>query len=235
MENQSLFTRYKPILLVVGAVFLVAVIFSIYQQFTFRITGITPKPSTVASSTPVFKVKFNKALSDHGIAVTSDPMVVESTSVSGNTLNIKLKTPLKDQQKYTLTITTVFSTNGQQVGNKKYTFTAKDIDPSTLPSDQQQTILQNQKQTPAITDPIVSHLPYATIDYRIDPQITTDANNKQTLVIQAQLYILPGAGSDADQANQAKQKVLDYIRSLGFDPANYNIQYQNVVQSISGT
>lgn len=236
MENQSLFSRYKPIILVVGALFLIAIGYSIYQQMTFRVTGLTPQPSAnFASSTPVFKVKFNKALSDKGIAVVSDPMIIESTEVSGNTLNIKIQAPLKNKQKYTITINSVFSTTGQKLSNKKYTFTAKDIDPATLPKDQQQTILDNQKQTPAATDPIMAHLPYATLDFRIDPVITTGSDGKQSLVLQAQLYILDSAGNSDAQAAQAKQEVLDYIRSLGYDPANYTIQYQNVVQSITGT
>ncbi|HKR82335.1 MAG TPA: Ig-like domain-containing protein [Candidatus Saccharimonadales bacterium] len=232
--------KYKNVKVAI-AIILVAVVgwlsYVAYLGAMFRLVSTSPATSNFSVSSPAFKVTFSQDISEHGIAVVSDPMVIRNTTVSGKTLTINLITPLDKTKTYTITINNVTSKSGKTITNKKFTFQPKEIDFNSLPKDQQQTILNSQKPSQqAETDPMLSHLPYSTLDFRLDPVTSTDANGKLTLTIQAQIYVLPNSStSETDQIAQAKQEIATYFKQFGLDVSTYNVQYQTVVQTLQGT
>ena len=95
----------------------------------------------------------------------------------------------------------------------------------------QQQLAQQQKDlaNSAYADPILKYLPYGGAGYRIDP-IVKIINGKQVFTLSVSV-ILSGSDyrlSPADlqsAIDSRKQSALDYIRSIGFDPGKYNIEY----------
>jgi hypothetical protein len=75
------------------------------------------------------------------------------------------------------------------------------------------------------TDPIVQYLPHSTLDYNL----TIESSDKK--ILNAQLFL---SGADQSNASAAtalyKQEVVDYITSVGLNPADYTINY-TVVQN----
>lgn len=96
----------------------------------------------------------------------------------------------------------------------------------------QKSLLDNQQSQfskTATADPILKFLPYGSIGYNINPTFKV-TDGKRVLVIQVSVT-LAGADYKLSQPelqsviSQREQLALDYIRSKGFDPAKYSIQY----------
>lgn len=213
--------------LVIGVVLVAILGYGVYLNSVFRITGTNPNTSNVATSAPFLKINFNKPLNDTGLSVSGSGGIVRSYSASGKTVTVLLNGPLVLSRRYDVHLNSVISTGGKLITDKTISFVPKAVDYNKLPQDQQQTLLNEQDtHQGANTDPIVSHLPYGTLDFKLNDLVTTDASNKSVLVLQATILV-----SHADMSNEAaavaqyKQEVLDYITSLGLKPSNYTINY----------
>jgi hypothetical protein len=204
-----------------------------YLALHFRVVSTNPPASNVATISPFFKVMFNKPLSSKGLSVSSKPSVIKSYSVNGDTLDIKLNIPMSSKHSYSIIISSVSDTAGAHILNTSFSFTPKYVQSQNLPSDQGKALLKQQsKYTPSHKDPILSYLPHSTLDYTLNPSIQSDGS----IVLQAQLLLPPGVtGTEANNdIAQYKQEINQYIESIGLNPANYNIQYQIVHESLSG-
>jgi hypothetical protein len=96
----------------------------------------------------------------------------------------------------------------------------------------QQSLLEKQQEEFAKTataDPILKVLPYGSLDYNITPTFER-VNNSRELVVVISVIL---TGADYRESPQAIQNTVDqkeaaalnYIRSKGFDPSKYHIQY----------
>lgn len=96
----------------------------------------------------------------------------------------------------------------------------------------QESLLEQQQAAfnkTATADPILKNLPYGTLDYNINPTFKLIKGKRQLVLIVS--VILDGADYKSSpqqlqaSINQREQSARDYIKSLGFDPSKYNIEY----------
>lgn len=91
--------------------------------------------------------------------------------------------------------------------------------------DKQQSLFVQSK----VTDPILRYLPYEGVGYRINGEYRA-IGDTSTLVINVTIVL---SGSDYNADGSANQKAVDqykadalaYIKTSGFDPAKYTIEY----------
>jgi len=221
----------KKILTLIGLIIALALGFYVWQAFHFRQTGTYPSLSQIATLTPYIDINFNKPASANDLSITDSSKIVRSNNISGKSLRLSLRHLAKDQT-YTIIIDRVQDKNGRSLNNLRFSFTARDIPFNKLSKDQQKAVVNSQDPNdPALltNDPLVAHLPYGDIGYNISYVIETK-NNKPSLLIEIGVIL---AGSDyklsrpalQDAINQREQAAINYIKSLGLDPAKYNIQY----------
>ena len=222
---------WRVVLLCILALAVVLFIVSVSRNHGFRVTNTDPSTSNVATVSPMFTIYFSEALSTTGASVTASPNVIRSYTISGSDIAIKLNYPMSDGQKYTVTIS-VHSKTGAALTKKEITFKASLKASSKLTAQQQQQLLNDQDKYPAIdNDPLLLHLPYTTLDFGLTGDAVTVSKGKQVVEVIANIYM---SQADMEAPNvpdpsivaQRKQEVIDYITSLGVDPANYNITYQ---------
>jgi hypothetical protein len=227
------------------AVFLILVVFlilygslSLYNYVKFHVITTNPTISKIGAQSPYLKVYFNKTLSNQSLVVSATGNAMKSDSVSGKVLTVNFNEPLTINKSYTVIIHSISSQSGSQILNKNFTFTAQNIPFNDLPTDQQKALVGSQDHFQAAQkDPILVDLPYSTLYFILNPSFGTDkTTGKISLVLQAQLLLAPGVTGDQATADEAqyKQEVISYIESLGLNPANYNIQYQVVNETLNG-
>lgn len=206
---------------------LALIVYAIVQAQIFHVTGTNPNTNAVSVSAPFFKISFNKQLVASSVHVTMTPNSVQSVSVDGRQIVLTLN-KLASGQSYTVSIDHAVASDGKEVSGVIVRFVAKDILVADLPADQRQAVLKKQdRYTGPNKDPILSHLPYSTLDFSLSPLITTDQTGKSVLVLQAQLFVTEADANtnEAAATDHYKQEVQDYIKSLGLDPAKYTIRY----------
>jgi hypothetical protein len=104
-----------------------------------------------------------------------------------------------------------------------------------LTTAEQKVLINEQSQFPQqLKDPILSHLPYGTLDYNLTDSFQT-VNGQAQLVLKAQI-LLDAADVSSPQTEQSaitqyEQQVTQYITSLGLNPSNYDILYSIVQPS----
>ncbi len=200
----------------------------------FRVLSTNPSVNYFADVSPFFKVTYNKPLSKSDLSVTSNPGIIKSYSVSGDTLTTLLNVPLNNTRDYSIFVLRIKDTAGVELKNQVFTFKPKLVNSNDLSKSQQNALLQAQENAAALQkkeDPIMPYLPYSTLNF-----ILNDAYVNNKLILQAQILIPPhvsGAAAAAD-TTQYEQQVVQYIQSLGLNPANYTIQYQIVNESLNG-
>ena len=238
MKNIT-FLNKKLVFFLIIFIFIGGGLFWLYKVEQFNVAGTNPTLNNISSITPFLKVNFNETVATKSISISGSGGIVKSYNAKGDTVTVLLQNMQKGTS-YTITIHSTKSTWGGTVQNKILTLKTNNVAYAyELPKDQQKFLLNKQQAArPAdISDPILAHLPYTTVDYNLSALITTNTNNQPQLVIQAQLTIFPGNlvnGSEADTIASHKQEVVSYIKSLKLNPANYNIQYQVVIEQLTG-
>lgn len=215
----------------IASLFIIIVLFALLGFEVIRLSGFhvvrtNPSVNRVANVTPFFDIYFNKPIIKSSVSLTSSPHIISGYSVKGDVLDVSLSA-LTINKLYSLTLKSVVATNHQRMRNVVFHFTAKYINPGSLPKSEQQAIFKGQENysSPA-NNPIVPHLPHQTLNYSLSAEINKGLNGKPTLTLQAELLL-----SQADLSNEPaaiakdKQMVFDYIRSLGLNPGNYTINY----------
>jgi len=226
-------TNQKNFSWILAVVFVVLILFggyTLWRSTTFHVVNTNPSLSSVPSVIPYIDINFNKKLSSGGLSVSADPNIVKSYSVKDKTIRVNLMV-MTANESYKLTVNTVKSTDGK-IFNRVFTFKARNIEFSKLPESQQQAIVNSQDPNdPSLVtnNPLLAHLPYGDIGYNITSLITTQSN-KPKIIIKISVIL---AGVDYKLSPQAlqqtidqrEQAAIDYIKSLGLNPSNYDIQY----------
>jgi hypothetical protein len=124
-------TKFKKRLRLLGilaaimvVVFIVLIIISNRKPLT--ITSYNPTLSVITTQAPTLKLTFNMPLVSTSASVTSNPSIITSSNVSGNTLTLNLKArTMLILHTYTITIKSLQATTGQKLVNKVVSFSPK--------------------------------------------------------------------------------------------------------------
>lgn len=218
----------KRLVVIVVLILVVVGVASLIHSSHLRIVSTDPNVNQMTTWTPFFKITFSKKVSAAGLSVSSSPKIIynNKVDVSGNTVTVNLNVPLDSNQTYTIILNNISSTDGQRITNKIYRFKPASVSRNQLGEDEQEALLQRNQASKAYQDPILSHLPYRSVDFNLTSSFGAGANNLAVLRLQAQLLLHFAQLGDKPAAVAAdKQEVLDYIKSLGLDPNKYTIQY----------
>ncbi len=222
-------TTSKKILLFFGLLVAFFVAYSIYDYFNFSYQSTDPSTSQVANWTPFLKIKFNQNLSSSDLSVKMSPndFYGKGYSVSGDELILSLGVPMQTGTTYKISVDKIKDSHGQTISNLNFSFTpvAKNI--SQLPESQQEALVGRNESSPVYKDPILSHLPYQSLDFSLAATFPTGKNNLPSLVLIADIFVpMADTGSlQQEVINQYQQEVVNYIVSLGLNPKSYTIDY----------
>lgn len=218
----------KRLGVIVVLILVVVGVASLIQSSRLRIVSTDPNINQMTTWTPFFKITFSKKVSATGLSVSSSPKIIynNKVDVSGNTVTVNLNVPLDSNQTYTIILNNISSTGGQRITNKIYRFKPASVSRNQLGEDEQEVLLQRNQASKAYQDPILSHLPYRSVDFNLTSSFGAGANNLAVLRLQAQLLLhLAQLGDKSAAVAEDEQEVLDYIKSIGLDPSKYTIQY----------
>jgi hypothetical protein len=211
---------------------------SFASSSVFRPTGTTPSLNKVSYISPYIKVSFSKALSSKGVVLESSPRkpngysLVRNFSIANKILTINLYGDEEANKRYTITIRSISSLSGEHISNLVFKFTTKKIDFDKLSAAEQKEIIARQDQNQiGSKDPITRYLPHETLTYKLEEFLTsTSTVSHVSLLASLQL-----SGADIDHTTgkpiisvieQDKADINAYIKSLGFNPATYDIHYE---------
>ncbi len=202
-------------------------ILSTIRSARFHVAGFDPSLKTVATFTPSLTVHFSKPLTKNGLEIAMSPNAIKSYDISGKDLVVKLTYPMQAKTKYRFTIKSVAAESGATIKNYTASFTPKDMPYESLPAGQQKELFNNQDkdQPAALSDPIITHLPYHTLGFTLSALLSGQGAN-QKLTLDAEITLSHAEMSDeANAVAQYKQQITDYISSFGLDPSKYTINY----------
>jgi hypothetical protein len=201
------------IILVIVGLILVVGVFALVN-LNFRVVGTTPNSSKVNTASPYFDINFNKPLSSK-VSASSPQGAVSSYKVYGKTLVVSLNIPLKISVFYTISLKNIYDTSGKHLNNLNFYFKPAYVADNNLPSNQTQDLLNGQVQYLNSTygAGLAQQLPFTepNLQYKI-----TYTSNGSSYVFQI---------TAANIQNQ--QAALEWIKVMGYNPANLNIQYIN--------
>lgn len=220
----------KKRLIIGGVILFILLIIYGYFELQFHVVNTNPGLGNVTNLTPFVKINFNKNISKDGLTLTADPAAsIQSFLVDGKTITVKLAYPLPAKKKYSIHIGSVTAEDGSKITDKTFSYTVVEGDFSKLPEDQKKALNQDQLPGPASTiDPVLSHVPYSTLDFRIDPVID-DQNN-----LKLHVQLLLGPKDPASQVAVYQEEALAYLRSVQVDPAKYTIEYETIQETLQG-
>lgn len=226
--------KYRSFI-ILGAVLLAGFIgWLVYRElFTFYLKETSPDTSSVSYASPYIKLNFNKQLKTDGYTLglsRGGQEVYTEHEVEGKTLKVYLPTKMGLNEQFSLMIDNLSATNGKTFSTR-IDFATQDIPYDQLDKDQQDEILRLQDALGEddVHDPILRHLPYGTLTYNLSPYIESGAGTDipgDRLIIKAEIMLSGAEAGSAEAVERIKGEITDWIRSLGLDPANYDIQYE---------
>lgn len=236
MEDRKKFTPLI-VLIILAVVGLLA--WQIYLSLTFRLTKTIPKPKgTVSTALQTFVVEFNKELDpgvDYLASIADGQKHVAKIKIDGKSLEVRTNSAI-DGKRYNFTIKNIKSKSGSVIPQINFDYTARYIPFDRLPKDQQR-LVERQEDQLSEDNPILSRLPYGDLHFRLSAEFEEHEEESTKIgELRLKAEILLSASdvrSDRDAAIAIyKQEVLDYIKSLGFDPASYKIDYEIIEPSL---
>lgn len=201
-----------------------------YNYFFFYAKSASPRNhTTVASSVSQAVITFNKDLDPtqdiyKDIVIEPQTRVYDNIAIDKNKLIINYNS-LNIDTNYSVTFKQIKANNGKVINNFTYALKTKYVPYNRLSEQQQQKTMEGVDKGNA-DDPILSVIPYSTLDYQITPTYRTRDNGSAYLVVKIALRL-----TNADRNNQAaaaevyKKQALDYLRSKGINPDSYTIEY----------
>ncbi len=208
----------KIIYVLLAALVMAAVGFTVVKHSTFRITEISPDLSSVATATPYIDIHFNRPIKKDGIKLSSRPDILESHQViNSTTLRITL-TGLTDKEEYLLVLEKVESEKNERITNKQFTFKAKFTSFSDLTQKQQEQALKNQDRPAAPKDKIFDILPYYHASYELQVEITPGVSRPDILFV-----YLPAPGEGEVQKDAYLEDAKQYLVGKGISLDEYRL------------
>jgi hypothetical protein len=211
---------------------LILLIIALAKPGQLQITGTNPDPSTLNTTSTFLKVTFNHQLSSKGLSVSSQPSIVTSSTVSGNTLTINLNQSMTGGTNYIITINSISDTSNGQLTNKVYSFKPAATAFNNLPTDQQNAALQQQQNHP----PSKSNIGFVGTDELLNYGVTLGQENSleqaffnfkptSTAVIIDTNTIAPVA---RDPNSASPSDTINFSVTIDSQPYNAKIIYSNI-------
>lgn len=207
-------------------------VYQFLQNTRFRVVKTVPDISgTVSTSTNGFKLVFNRQLDanqDYMKTVNDPEKHVRSIKTEGNQLIVITQQNLEDK-KYKFEIKNIRAGDGSSIPSVKFDYNARYKAYNKLLKEHQK-LIETIAHEPAVTLPILPYLPHSTLNYKLDV-VYDDEEESGAIgkpVLSAKIFL---SGSDVRIDREGaiaryKQEVLDYIKSLGFNPNDYTIFYE---------
>jgi hypothetical protein len=229
--NQQSHKLYRIVCIICIGIAVLWFGWSIYRATVFRVASVAPAPSKISMLTPYVNIIFSHDIDKHRTILPKADFI-NSASIDHRTMTIRLGN-IRIGQKYTLTIPSVSDTSGKLLTNLTYTFTPAEGNWDKLSEKEQKAIMSDQQaQKPAtITDPVLQYVPYATLDYRIDPIAKGDM-----LTLHIQLLLPPNTPT-ADEPGiieHYRNEALGYISSRNIDASKYHLEYEVIRETLNG-
>ena len=180
----KLSNSFKKLLVASVVVVLLFVVGLFFWNLRFHITGTNPPLSSVDFVIPYIDVTFNKSLDPKSAVVNSSSPVKAYAVVGSKDLRIYLQAPMTANKSYTLLIKSIESSGNSLLINQKLTFVARNVDFNQLTPAEQKEIINEQSQfPPSMEDPILSHLPYGTLDYNLTDSYQTVGGKTKLILV----------------------------------------------------
>ncbi|MDP4038685.1 MAG: hypothetical protein Q8P54_01815 [bacterium] len=223
----------KKLLLAAAAVIILGVIaYFIYFQFFFFVTSTNPNNGTRPNILlKEVKINFNKKLLDENKnRVVVQPFMEKEIVVNDGQITIKLKDPIKINQKYTVNLYDIKSTDNKIIKYYSFSFTGSEIDDNTLSRMKKQEMNneENENINNKNFDEFLLSLPVENLRYKITysfPNGTSKPPQYQII-----LYAILNRPDQYDeyyrQLRDYKKEALDYFRANGKDPTKLDIRYE---------
>lgn len=210
---------------------LVAVGWVAYSQLVFRAVSMTPDlGKTVATSTDVIEINFNKELQDKNDYLTKNTTdsakIVSSITVNSKRMLVDLRS--LESGEYSIVIKNIVAKNGQNIGELKLDFKAEYVPYNQL-SDKEKELQISQTDVNALEDPLDQYLPHSDLGYYLSGGFTDPKNAEQyVLVARITLSKADVSTGRAVVVESQKQKIREFISSKNLDPNDYPISYEIV-------
>ncbi|SRR6266542_3097094 len=222
--------RQRIILLLV-AVMLVISAWVAWQQIPFRLAGTAPVLAKVTILDRSVDINFSHTLDPQKTSVKSASFI-SSYTVDKKTIHVNLS-GLDLNEQYTIAVPRATDRSGHTLRDLSFKFTAAKGDESKLSAAQKQKLLQEQQQSKpeTVTDSVLQYVPYATLDFRIDPVAEGDK-----LKLHIQLLLPPNVSGDQENSQIAlsKSEAVFYLQSHKIDMNKYTIEYEVVHEELTG-
>lgn len=220
--------RTKLLLLLAGILLIAMIGLSAVQANRFKVVNMVPDPSgRVSTSTDFIVVTFNKELQpdiDYTSQIEDSNLTMRSIDLDGKKMTIRFQS-LKEAVEYTFTVKDITSKSGEIIETLPFKFTAQYMSESSL-SDEQRKQLIEETDKGNISDPILQHLPYGGLHFRLSSENRIAEQDDPGLLLVAELQLNRADMSDkATAVKLYQQEVLDYIKSLKLNPDDYVIRY----------
>lgn len=226
--------RFKTPLLIFGGIFILSVIgWLVYLfLFSFSVISTTPNQGTVSDQQPVFFINTTKQLADTKITATTEPAsdIINSVVPDGKRVVVNLNQNLKTNTKYTVTLSTISSKNGQTIDSYSFSFTTVKDD-SLLSKEARAIILERQQnQKPKIfNDPVLNILPISDDSFYAKGLVDATPDGEGVVRIEVTLYITPQEANrlGKDKAvEELRTRAATVLQQKGVDLSKYEVIYK---------
>ena len=214
----NILRKYKKVVIVVLLLGFIFTAYEIYIASTFHIIKTDPSVSNISVISPYFDVHFSKNLSKDIKVQIIPSNASSSTVISGKNIKINLISPLLSSQSYKITITNIYSLNGDHLGDKVFNFKPVSILNTKLSKEQTKVITNQQSayKDASYANGLSVILPFIgpDLNYRINYTSIIDSNNKPVITIIISY-----------KSEQSKTDAVAWLKTQGFNINDYKVQY----------
>lgn len=224
----NILNKYNKLIVIAFISFIILIIiFILYRTLIFQVINVQPTNNYKASSgsfevTITFNKDINNIDTSKQISYNNKISIISKTEK--NKLILYVSNILQGN-KYNIKITNITSLDGEIIPVYNYNFISAYIPFSNLSDKERQQQINNTDKN-MISYPIEKILPKFSDHYVIQYQVYDKPLNngkyislKITLLLEAQLY------NDRLLASKYKSEALDFIKSNGFNPNDYIIEW----------
>lgn len=221
----------KPIKVIVILLITFVVLFVGYEVFSaerFHLINTNPALNNISTSQKTIKLNFNKTLTPKNLIVIASPTNIWSDQVSDKTLVINFSSI--DNKPYSITILSLYDTNGSEIKNLVLHFTPIVVSFNQLPNNVQKTIVNGQPNQNQPTS-ILNLFPYNGSDYELTLQYTSNGGALPEIVYTYVPNTMDNLeGSTAEQTSINNAKV--WLASNGISLTTYSLINSTTGQSL---
>lgn len=229
-RRQIITVAVVTVLLLLGLVLVQAV-----RNSRFRIVDSIPSPKgTISTSTNGFRLRFNRELDntkDYITTINDADKHVKQIDIEGDSLLVVTQGH-QENGKYFFEIKDVRANDGSVIPSVRFDYTTK-YKPLDSLSKEHRELIQLIAQKPVDDNPIAKYLPYSTLNFKLRAEFDHDEESQTVgdLVLYAELYLTSADVNTGREAAIAlyKKEVVNYIKAIGFNPADYKIFYEPIV------